>query len=161
MNTNNLTKAAKVEGIIRCKSVGVKACRMYVYLTIDVKLTGVGRLVESIIAKEVRTMYEGFRPLVEKYIQARRERQMEASLRNSSLAQEMMKSEALAERDAAQLIQMNTIDSAQQQAPGSPSSDSADPKKDFQDETFSNEYSTLNDDFEFMSVNADLTDLHI
>ena len=56
-------------------------------------LTGVGRLVESIIAKEVRTMYEGFRPLVEKYIQARRERQMEASLRNSSLAQEMMKSE--------------------------------------------------------------------
>jgi hypothetical protein len=98
---------------------------------------------------------------VEKYIQARRERQMEASLRNSSLAQEMMKSEALAERDAAQVIQMNTIDSAQQQAPGSPSSDSADPKKDFQDETFSNEYSTLNDDFEFMSVNSDLTDLQI
>jgi len=161
VNTNNITKASKVEGIIRCKSVGVKACRMYVDLTIDVKLTGVGRLVESIIAKEVRTMYEGFRPLVEKYIQARRERQMEASLRNSSLAQEMMKSEALAERDAAQLIQMNTIDSAQQQAPGSPSSDSADPKKDFQDETFSNEYSTLNDDFEFMSVNSDLTDLQI
>ena len=161
VNTNNITKASKVEGIIRCKSVGVKACRMYVDLTIDVKLTGVGRLVESIIAKEVRTMYEGFRPLVEKYIQARRERQMEASLRNSSLAQEMMKSEALAERDAAQLIQMNTIDSAQQQAPGSPSSDSADPKKNFQDETFSNEYSTLNDDFEFMSVNSDLTDLQI
>ena len=56
---------------------------------------------------------------------------------------------------------MNTIDSAQQQAPGSPSSDSADPKKDFQDEAFSNEYSTLNDDFEFMSVNSDLTDLQI
>lgn len=170
VNTNNITNASKVEGIIRCKSVGVKACRMYVDLTIEVKLTGIGKLVESIIAKEVRLMYEGFRPLVEKYVQARRERQMEVSLRSSSLAQqEMMKSEALAERDAAQLIQMNTIDTSQQQAPGSPSSDnsarinriSADLKKEFQDETFSNELSTLNDDFEFMSVNSDLTDLHI
>ena len=71
---------------------------MYIDLRIEVKLTGVGRLVESIIAKEVRSMYEGFRPLVEKFVQARRERQMELSLRNSSLGQEMMKSEALAER---------------------------------------------------------------
>ena len=63
VNTNNITKASKVGGIIRCKSV-VKACRMYIDLTIEVKLTGVGRLVESIIAKEVRSMYEGFRPLV-------------------------------------------------------------------------------------------------
>ena len=91
VNTNNITKASNVGGIIRCKSVGVNACRMYIDLRIEVKLTGVGRLVESIIAKEVRSMYEGFRPLVEKFVQARRERQMELSLRTSSLGQEMMK----------------------------------------------------------------------
>ena len=164
VNTNNITKASKVGGIIRCKSVGVKACRMYIDLRIEVKLTGVGRLVESIIAKEVRSMYEGFRPLVEKFVQARRERQMELSLRNSSLGQEMMKSEALAERDAAQLIQMNTVDSLPKSASSSSTmnADTKDfaEKKELQDETFSNVFST-NDDFDFMSVNSDLTDLEI
>ena len=75
-----------------------------------------------------------------------------------------MKSEALAERDAAQLIQMNTVDTLPRSASSS-STMNADKKdfaekKELQDETFSNVFST-NDDFDFMSRNLDLTDLEI
>ena len=153
VNTNNITKASKVEGTIRCQAYGQKTCILSVDLTIEVKLAGVGRLVEGIIAKEVRAMYEGMQELVDKYVRERKERAMELSHRGGgrTSALDLMESEKNAERDAVE-IRKHVAD-VPSSSPGSPSSTNNKHSEEV--------ISLTNDDFDFMSVNSDLTDIFV